>query len=147
MKFSRWFYSAALLPLAVSGAELPAPATEVQIFRNRSAMIRHEVTPKSVSTFTVTGNFAPLEGTVWSSPNVKQIRKTITETEKKEQVPFSQITATYKNQRVTLSLKGENGRIDKISGTVLDLLKKEQPASAAAWPWYALLRKKRKALK
>ena len=127
MKFSRWFYSAALLPLAVSGAELPAPATEVQIFRNSSAMIRHEVTPKGVSSFTVTGNFAPLEGTLWSSPNVKQIRKTITETEKKEQVPFSQITATYKNQRVTLYLRGENGKIEKISGVVLDLLKKDQP--------------------
>lgn len=127
MKFSRWFYSAALLPLAVSGAELPAPATEVQIFRNSSAMIRHEVTPKGVSSFTVTGNFAPLEGTLWSSPNVKQIRKTITETEKKEQVPFSQITATYKNQRVTLYLRGENGKIEKISGVVLDLWKKDQP--------------------
>lgn len=127
MKFSRWFYSAALLPLAVSGAELPAPATEVQIFRNSSAMVRHEVTPKGVSSFTVTGNFSPLEGTLWSSPNVKQIRKTITETEKKEQVPFSQITATYKNQRVTLYLRGENGKIEKISGVVLDLLKKDQP--------------------
>ena len=126
MKFSRWFYSAALLPLAVSGAELPAPATEVQIFRNSSAMIRHEVTPKGVSSFTVTGNFAPLEGTLWSSPNVKQIRKTITETEKKEQVPFSQITATYKNQRVTLYLRGENGKIEKISGVVLDLWKKKE---------------------
>lgn len=126
MKFSRWFYSAALLPLTVSGAELPAPATEVQIFRNNSAMIRHEVTPKGVSSFTVSGNFSPLEGTLWSSPNVKQIRKTISETVKKEQVPFNRITATYKNQRVTLYLRGENGKIEKISGVVLDLLKKEQ---------------------
>ena len=112
MKFSRWFYSAALLPLAVSSAELPAPATEVQIFRNSSAMIRHEVTPKGVSSFTVTGNFAPLEGTLWSSPNVKQIRKTLTEISRKEPIPFNDIISTWKNQRVTLRLACGNGKIE-----------------------------------
>lgn len=125
MKFSRWFYSAALLPLAVSSAELPAPATEVQIFRNSSAMIRHEVTPKGVSSFTVTGNFAPLEGTLWSSPNVKQIRKTLTEISRKEPIPFNDIISTWKNQRVTLRLACGNGKIEKISGTIIDLYKKE----------------------
>ena len=125
MKLSKYFFLAAALPLGLAAAELPAPATEVQIFRNGSALIRHQVTPGTASTFTVTGNFSPLEGTLWSSPNVKQIRKTLTEVSRKEPVPLNDIISTWKNQRVTLRLACGNGKIEKVSGTVIDLFKKE----------------------
>lgn len=125
MKFTTLF-SLAVMPLGLLGAEIPAPATEVMIFRNTTALIRYQALPKGVSVFTVSGNFSPLEGTLWASSNVRQIRKTVTETSQKEPVPFSNITATYKNQRVTLRLNAGEGKIEKVSGTILDLYKKEQ---------------------
>ena len=125
MKFCKYFFLAAAMPLGLAAAELPAPATEVQIFRNGTALIRHQVTPGTASSFTVTGNFSPLEGTLWSSSNVKQIRKTLTEISRKEPIPFNDIISTWKNQRVTLRLACGNGKIEKISGTIIDLYKKE----------------------
>lgn len=125
MKFATLF-SLAVMPLGLLASEIPAPATEVMVFRNNTALIRYQALPKGAAVFTVTGNFSPLEGTLWASSNVKQIRKTLTEVSRKEPVPFSDITATYKNQRVTLRLNAGNGKIEKVSGTVLDLSPKEQ---------------------
>lgn len=126
MKYCNWLCLAAALASGIGAAELPAPATEVQIFRNARAMIRHQVDPKGAAAFTVSGNFSPLEGSLWGSANVREIRKTVTQISRKEPVPLSNITATYKNLRVTLHLNN-NGKIEKVSGTVLDLFKKEQP--------------------
>ena len=127
MKICQWSaLTASLLSLALGAAEIPAPATEVMIFRNNNALIRYQADPKGANSFTVQGNFSPLEGTLWYSANVKEIRKTLTEVKRKEAVPFSDITATYKNQRVTLRVNNGNGTYEKISGTVLDLSKKEQ---------------------
>ena len=125
MKFCKLFAMAALLPLGVTGAELAAPATEVQIFRNGTALIRHQVDAGNASTFTVSGNFSPLEGTVWGSPNVKEIRKTVTEVTRTESIPISDITATFKNQFVTLYLNNGEGKPEIVKGTVLDLFKKK----------------------
>jgi hypothetical protein len=125
MKFATLF-SLAVMPLGLLASEIPAPATEVMVFRNNTALIRYQALPKGAAVFTVTGNFSPLEGTLWASSNVKQIRKTLTEISRKEPVPFSDITATYKNQRVTLRLTAGNGKIEKVSGTVLALYPKEQ---------------------
>ena len=126
MKFCKWFYLLTVLPLAAAAAEIPAPATQVMVFRNNSALIRYQADPKGASVFTVTGNFSPFEGTLWFSPNVKQIRKVMAEVIRREPVPLHDITGTYKNQRVTLRLNSGNGTIEKISGTVLDLCKKER---------------------
>ena len=125
MKFATLF-SLAVMPLGLWASEIPAPATEVMVFRNNTALIRYQALPNGAAVFTVTGNFSPLEGTLWASSNVKQIRKTLTEISRKEPVPFSDITATYKNQRVTLRLNAGNGKIEKVSGTVLALYPKEQ---------------------
>ena len=124
MKFGKLFLlTFGILPLGA--AEIPAPATEVMIFRNNNALVRYQADPKGANVFTVAGNFSPLEGTLWYSPNVKQIRKTLTEISRQEPIPFSNITATYKNQRVTLRLNAGNGKIEKVTGTILDLFKKE----------------------
>ncbi len=128
MKSCKWLFLTALLPLSAVAAELPAPATEVQIFRNGTALVRHEVTPGTARVFTVTGNFSPLEGTLWSSPNVKQVRKTLTEVSRREPVPLYDITETYKNQLVTLYLNNGSGKHEVIRGTILDLYKKPTPA-------------------
>ena len=126
MKMYNLFYlAAALLPLGA--AEIPAPATEIMVFRNNNALIRYQADPKGAKVFTVNGNFSPLEGTLWSSPNVKQIRKTLTEISRKEPVPFSNITETYKNMKVTLHLQNGVNQIEKVSGLILDLNK--QPHS------------------
>ena len=99
MKICQWSaLTASLLSLALGAAEIPAPATEVMIFRNNNALIRYQADPKGASSFTVQGNFSPLEGTLWYSANVKEIRKTLTEVKRKEAVPFSDITATYKKK-------------------------------------------------
>ena len=121
MKYGKWFYLLTVLAFPIAAAEIPAPAAQVMVFRNNNALIRYQADPKGAAVFTVTGNFSPLEGTLWFSPNVKQIRKVITEVSRKEAVPFQDITATYKNQRVTLRVNAGDGKIEKISGTVLDL--------------------------
>ena len=126
MKYCKLFYlAAAILPLGA--AEIPAPATEVMVFRNNNALVRYQADPKGAKVFTVNGNFSPLEGTLWSSPNVKQIRKTLSEISRKEPVPFSNITETYKNMKVTLHLQKGNGQVEKVSGLILDLYKQSQP--------------------
>ena len=120
MKYCKWFYLLTALALPAGAAEIPAPAAQVMVFRNNNALIRYKADPKGAAVFTVTGNFSPLEGTLWFSSNVKQIRKVIAEVSRKEAVPFRDITATYKNQRVTLRVNAGDGKIEKISGTVLD---------------------------
>ena len=130
MKISKWFYLSVLLPFSVTAAELPAPAAEVQIFRNGTALIRHQVNAGSAADFTVSGNFSPLEGTIWCSPNVKEIRKTISEISKEEAVPLSDITETYKNQFVTLYVNSGINKLETVKGTVIDLNKKEKNANS-----------------
>ncbi|MBR2374483.1 MAG: hypothetical protein IKA87_09675 [Lentisphaeria bacterium] len=126
MKLSSMIWLAGFSPLLAAAAEIPAPVSEVQIFRNGESVIRHSADPKGKKNFSVSGNFAPLSGTLWFSPNVKQIRKAIVETEKKEAVSLSDITSTYKGQRVTLRLRSDGiGKCEKISGTILELFKKE----------------------
>ena len=126
----KWFFLAGLLPfLNVAAAEkavppppeIPAPATELMIFRSGEAVIRREADPKGRNTFSVTGNFAPLEGTLWVSGNVFQVRRFLSRVEKKQPVPLSDITATYRNQPVTLLVTDEREKVVKVSGTVLDL--------------------------
>ena len=130
---------AGLLPFFAAGAEIPAPVTDVMIFRNGDAVVRHEADPKGERAFTVRGNFAPVEGTLWASPNVYQIRKVLSKTEKKKPVPLNDITGTYKGQFVTLHLTDEPGKAgSKVSGTVLDLytpMRKELEQANVSFLW------------
>lgn len=126
MKYGNILVLAGVVPLLTAASEIAAPVSEVQIFRNGESVIRHTADPKGKKIFTVSGNFSPLAGTLWFSSNVKQIRKTIIEIQKKEPVSLNDISSTYKGQRVTLRLRADgNGACEKISGTILDLFPKE----------------------
>lgn len=139
MKRPSLFLFAGLLPLFAAGAEIPAPVTDVMIFRDGDAVVRHQADPKGESSFTVRGNFAPVEGTLWASPNVYQIRKVLSKIEKKKPVSLNDITGTYKGQFVTLHLTDEPGKASsKVSGTVLDLytpIQKELEKANVSFVW------------
>lgn len=131
----RMLWGVAALAVSLAGAAeqefTPAPVRGMMIFKNGISAVRRGFTADGKKSALIGENIEPVNGSLWYSPNVVEVRRMEKEIKEKQNAAFSDWTATCRNQRVTFwVLRGE--KTEKVTGTVLDLNagKKDIPAGS-----------------
>ncbi len=109
-----------LLILSTFAEEVKAPITKAMVFKNGISAVQRTIAPPAETTFDLTGDIAPIQGSLWfSSPVVSVIRQEV-KAPSPQYYPISDLTKSFAGKKVTLVVSKGNEE-KEITGTILDI--------------------------